>query len=424
MKRRTWLQQAGLFIGGISLSNHGNLVEDNKNRMRPKLENEHSNDRAYWVSIIHKMAAPILENISQETFQKNMPMVVSESFDGRNPKVGYLEAFGRLLAGIAPWLALPNDGSEEGKIRDKLLKQALLGIQHGVNPNSPDYFAWRDQSKQTLVDAAHLALAFLRAPKTLWDPLPARTKQQVIAEFKHIRWIVPNESNWLLFAAMTETFLFHVGVEPERIKIDHAIEKFDKDWYVGDGWYSDGDRFSFDHYNGFVIHCMLVETLKHNTPVSEKYEEQYQRAYRRMQRYAVHLERMISPDGYYPVIGRSSTYRNGGFQPLAAVALDNKLPESLSPAQVRCAMTAMLKNIYNHELYDQHGWLVLGLTSANQGNIADSYTNSGSLYEASLSFIALGLPETDPFWSSKPEQWTSQKAFSGQKFPRDYYVTY
>lgn len=331
MKRRTWIQKAGLFIGGITLTKNNIETSTLKTQNTTILNKESSNDRAYWVEVINKMASPILENISNETFQKNMPMVVSESFDGRNPKVGYLEAFGRLLAGIAPWLALPADESPEGKLRSKFLKQSLLGIQHGVNPTSSDYFAWRDKSKQTLVDAAHLALAFLRAPEALWQPLPKETKKQVIAEFKHIRWIIPNESNWLLFAAMTETFLFSVGVEPERQKIEHAIDKFDKDWYVGDGWYSDGDRFSFDYYNGYVIHCMLVETLKHNTKVSTEYDEKYKRAYRRMQRYAEHLERMISPEGYYPVIGRSSTYRNGGFQPLATVALDKKLPKTLKP---------------------------------------------------------------------------------------------
>jgi len=424
MKRRTWIQQAGLLFGGIAVSNSSSNAAIRKQPIPDHEIMNESDDRSYWVSVISKMASPILENISKGTFQKNMPMVVSESFDGRNPKVGYLEAFGRLLAGMAPWLNLPADQTEEGKTRAKFLKQSQLGIQNCVDPSSPDYFAWRDSSKQTLVDAAHLALAFLRAPQVLWEPLPEKTKKQVIEEFKHIRWIQPNESNWLLFTSMTETFLYSIGEEPQRQKIDYAIEKFDKDWYVGDGWYSDGDRFSFDYYNGYVIQCMLVETLRHNLNADAKYKELFERAYKRMQRYASHQERMISPDGYYPVIGRSSTYRNGAFQPLASIALDKKLPEELKAGQVRAALTAVLKHIYNNDIYDKYGWLVLGLTSANQGNLADTYTNVGSLYEASLSFIALGLPANDEFWTSKSEKWTSQKAFSGEKFPKDYYVTY
>src|SRR5690606_40539903 len=77
-------------------------------------------------------------------------------------------------------------------------------------------------STQTLVDAAHLAQAFLRAPKALWEPLSEVTKQRVVEEFKLLRRIKPNESNWLLFAAMTETFLYFIGEDCVREKIDYA----------------------------------------------------------------------------------------------------------------------------------------------------------------------------------------------------------
>lgn len=424
MKRRTWIQSAGLMIAGLAMQEnraYAGLNETNTDGLASKYLA--TDDRAYWVSILSKMANPILENISKGTFQKNMPMVVSESFDGRNPKVGYLEAFGRLMAGMAPWLGLKDDASEEGKLRKKYREQALLGIQHGFDPSSPDYFSWRGKEGQTLVDAAHLALGFLRAPQALWEPLPDKTKQQVIEELKYIRWIKPGQNNWLLFSSITETFLYSIGVEPNRESIDSAINKFDQDWYVGDGWYSDGNHFAFDHYNGYIIHCMLVETLKHNLKAGN-YQEKYDRAYKRMQRYAQHLERMISPEGYFPIIGRSSTYRNGAFQPLAQVALDKKLPEHLSYGQIRNGLTAILKNIYKHDLYDQYGWLILGFTSTDQGNMADTYTNAGSLYEASLSFLPLGLPADDEFWTSKSEELTSQRAFSGKKFPKDYHVKY
>lgn len=424
MKRRTWIQSAGLMLGAFAMQKNMAYASDKViDTADGTNQDPTNNDRAYWVSILSKMAQPILENISKGTFQKNMPMVVSESYDSRNPKVGYLEAFGRLLAGMAPWLGLKDDDTEEGKLRKKYREQALLGIQHGFDPNSADYFDWRGKEGQTLVDAAHLALGILRAPQALWEPLPEKTKQQVIDEMKYIRWIKPGQNNWLLFASITETFLYTVGVEPNRESIDLAINKFDQDWYVGDGWYSDGSRFAFDHYNGYIIHCMLVETLKHNLKAGD-YQEKYDRAYKRMQRYAHHLERMISPEGYFPIIGRSSTYRNGAFQPLAQVALDKKLPENLSYGQIRNGLTAILKNIYKHDLYDQYGWLILGFTSKEQGNIADTYTNTGSLYEATLSFLPLGLPADDEFWTASSEELTSQRAFSGKKFPKDYQVKY
>lgn len=63
--------------------------------------------------------------------------------------------------------------------------------------------------------------------------------------------------------------------------------------------------------------------------------------------------------------------------------------------------------------------------SATQPSTDDrAYTNSGSLYTASLSFLPLGLPPTHAFWSDAAAQWSSQKAFAGLPFPKDYYVTY
>ena len=41
-----------------------------------------------------------------------MPLATSPTFDSRSPKVPYLEAVGR--AGVAAWLALPDDDTEEG----------------------------------------------------------------------------------------------------------------------------------------------------------------------------------------------------------------------------------------------------------------------------------------------------------------------
>lgn len=236
MKRRLLLKLlGGAGMGALATSFAG---EAKANVTASERNNYRENDRAYWVSILHKMAAPILSNISKEQWRKNMPMEVSPTFDSRDPGVGYLEAFGRLLAGMAPWLELADDATEEGKLRKKLRDQALLGIQYGVDPKSPDYFTWRGPSSQTLVDAAHLALAFLRAPKALWQPLDQATKERVVEEFKLLRKIKPNESNWLLFAAMTETFLYSIGEECAREKIDYAVNKFDQEWYVGDGWYA------------------------------------------------------------------------------------------------------------------------------------------------------------------------------------------
>ncbi|WP_240452821.1 MULTISPECIES: DUF2264 domain-containing protein [Sphingobacterium] len=423
MKRRSLLKGVALgsffgMIGGVFAKDNKDLEEENV-LVKSKVD-----DRAYWVSVLTKIATPILENISKQEFCKNMPMQVSPSYGNRDPNLGYLEAFARLLSGMAPWLALPDDHTEEGKLRKKFREQALLGVQHGVDPESPDYFVWRGAANQTVVDTAFLAMAFLRAPAALWEPLPELTKKQVVEEFKLQRRFKPNENNWLLFSAVTETFLHSIGEECLRERIDYAVEKFDKEWYVGDGWYSDGPKFHFDHYNGYVIHNMQVESLFHGMKGNTKYIEMYNRAYKRMQRYVQHLERMISPEGYPLVVGRSSTYRTAVFQPLAATILDNKLPQGITKGQARAALTAVFRNTFVDNTISESGWMTMGVVGDKQTSMADYYNNSGSLYIASLAFMPLGLSSDDEFWTTNPERWTTQKIWNGDPFPKDHYVNY
>jgi hypothetical protein len=281
---------------------------------------------------------------------------------------------------------------------------------------------------QPLVDSAFYTNAFLRAPKQLWEPLDRVSKQRVIAEIKGLRRVSPPYSNWLLFAAMNEAFLLSIGEEWDPVRIDLAVRKINE-WYVGDGWYSDGPRFHFDHYGSFVIHPMLVEILEVLVATGAKLNSLdgpalLDQAYRRMQRYGEHLERLIGPEGSFAPIGRSLTYRTAAFQPLGLLAWRKKLPESLPEGQVRAATMAAQRAIFSHPSnFNQQGFLTIGFTG-HQPRLGDSYSNNGSMYLASQSLIALGLPEDDSFWTAPGLPWTTKKAFAGEDFPKDYYVNY
>ena len=379
-------------------------------------------DRAYWSALLYKMASPVVMNMANGTLRSNMPVEKAPGYALKAEKVTYLEAVGRTMAGIAPWLALPDDNSQEGKQRRQLREALLRGISHGVNPNHPDYLNFRTEN-QPIVDAAFMALAFLRAPRALWEPLDTLTKKRVVEEFKALRSRSGAYNNWLLFAAVNEAFLLSVGEQPDPARIDFARRKI-TEWYVGDGWYSDGPSFSMDYYNSYVISPMLVELyavlLKHQRISRQDYDM----AVKRLVRQAEFLERFIAPDGSYPAFGRSITYRTGAFQALAQAALMNQLPEQVSPAQVRCGLTAVMKRMFEGcNNFDAQGWLVLGFCG-HQPGIADYYTSTGSLYLATLAFLPLGLPADHPFWTSPAADWTSKKAWGSQPFKKDYHVDY
>ena len=385
-------------------------------------KNPKSCDRDYWVGQAYKMARPVLENMAHGKLQQNMLTEFSPSFDNRNRKVVFMETFGRLMAGIAPWLALSDDGSDEAKQRKQLRDWALASYRNAVDPSSPDYLCW-GVSDQNLVDAAYIAESFLRAYDTLWQPLDSLTKRRYFQEFQRLRRIDPPYTNWLLFASTIESFLAKVGGGCDNFRVNMACRKVEE-WYVGDGWYADGPVFAFDYYSSYVFHAMYLETLqamidaKVNTRID--YNKYFDRALKRAQKYAIILERFISPEGTFPVIGRSTPYRLAAMQPLALLAWYQKMPKELSNGQVRAALTQVIHRMFDHQNnYNQKGFLTIGFCGS-QPETADWYTNNGSLYMTSLSFMPLGLPANHPFWTDAPQPWTQVKAWNGKPFPKDH----
>lgn len=393
-----------------------------------KEQRKNVDDRTYWTDMLYKIASPVLSNMSKGELSKNMQLELSPTWDGRDKRVSYMECFGRLMSGLAPWLSLPDDDTAEGKQRKQLREWALKSYANSVDPDSPDYLLWRNEG-QPLVDAAYIASSFLRAPKQLWEPLDELTKKRYIEEFQQLRRIDPPYTNWLLFSAMVETFLMSVDAEYDMFRIHTAIRKIEE-WYVGDGWYSDGSHFAFDYYNSFVIQPMYVQVLEvlvdrkmrlrdKNLEVVQK---NFETAQKRMQRFGIILERFISPEATFPVFGRSMTYRMGVFQPLSLLCLRGELPQELTEGQVRNALTNVMKRMFSVEgNFNKGGFLQLGF-AGHQPDLADWYTNNGSLYLTTEVFLPLGLPADHSFWTSPSEDWTAKKAWSGQSFPKDHAI--
>ena len=60
---------------------------------------------------------------------KNMQLELSPPLGTDVINVAHMETFGRLMAGISPWLALPDDDTEEGKMRKQMREWAVLAYK-------------------------------------------------------------------------------------------------------------------------------------------------------------------------------------------------------------------------------------------------------------------------------------------------------
>jgi hypothetical protein len=373
-------------------------------------------DRAYWVSALRRLADPILTNLANGTLKARMP--VEQAAGGTRQTVTHLEAVGRLVAGIAPWLELPADDTPEGRLRAEYAALTRRALARAVDPTSPDFLNFT-RSSQPLVDAAFLAEGVLRAPRALREALDPATTRQLIAALESTRVITPGFNNWLLFSATVEAGLKRLGAPYDRVRVDYALRQHDQ-WYKGDGTYGDGPAFHFDYYNSYVIHPMMLDVLDAVRDDYAAWKTLAPRAEERARRYAAIQERLIAADGSFPAVGRSIAYRAGAFHLLARSALHRTLPDDVSPAQVRGALTALQRRTLEAPgTFDAAGWLRIGL-AGHQPGVGEAYISTGSLYLCATALLPLGLAPGDPFWSAPAQPWTAVKAWSGQPFPIDH----
>ena len=70
-------------------------------------------DREYWLDVLTRLTEPVLTNLAEGRLRQRMPVEIAPAGRPERRDYTHLEAVGRLLTGIAPWLELPDDGSPD-----------------------------------------------------------------------------------------------------------------------------------------------------------------------------------------------------------------------------------------------------------------------------------------------------------------------
>ena len=370
--------------------------------------------RQYWLQLMDQIARPVLSALAEDKLRQVLPIESKSSREDRE-QYTYLEAFGRTLTGIAPWLELEGLTGEEAALQAEYRRMVLAGLHNAVTPGAKDEMNFA-HGHQPIVDAAFLAHAILRAPKQLWHALPKEDQVNLVRKMKETRTRKPFLCNWLLFSAMIECFI-HLAGEPDwdPMRIDMAV-RMHFDWYKGDGFYGDGKDFHMDFYNSYVIHPMMIDILRHVQQEDWEWARMLPDAEKYGAHYATFMEHLIMPDGSYPILGRSNTYRFGAFHILAQAALEDLLEPAITPAQVRCAMTAVMQRIMAFDNFDAEGFLRIGVCG-HQPDMGEVDISTGSLYLCLAAFLPLGLKEDAAFWADPDAPWTMKRMWAGEDMP-------
>ncbi|WP_316753012.1 DUF2264 domain-containing protein [Streptomyces herbicida] len=340
--------------------------------------------RAHWEAAADALLAAVEPYATEDRALYHLPGD-HESWSGRLSDG--LEGYARTLL----LAAFRRDENTLGRYADGLAAGAS-----GVWPRIED-------RSQPLVEAASIALALRLTRPLLWDRLDESVRARAAAWLADALTAEPWPCNWELFPVTVGGFLQEIGYESDasRKAVERGLERIEQ-WYVGDGWYSDGPGRAFDYYNGWAMHLypVLHAWLADDAGLLDLYGG-------RLERHLADYARLFGGDGAPMLQGRSLTYRFATTAPLWLGALTGRTP--LAPGETRRLASGALKYFLDREAVDEHGLLSLGWHGPDAA-LLQGYSGPASPYWASKGFLGLLLPADHAVWTAAEEPGPAERA--------------
>lgn len=308
------------------------------------------------------------------------------------PRSDSLEAFARtfLLASFR----IAGDPQETGWIADWYAK----GLDAGTNPGNPDRWPTPGELGQAKVEAASLAVGLALTRDVLWDKLPQRVQEQLVAWFETVIGEEYPPINWVWFQIVVETFLASVGGRYSDGDIDAGLAIHDS-LYRGHGWFADGPERAYDHYVGwaFQVYPQLWALM---VPDDPRVQARKKLDGERLADFLDDAACLVGGNGAPLIQGRSLIYRFAAAAPFWAGELSGHT--RLAPGMSRRAASGMLDYFARRGAITGSGLLSIGWHGEFPG-MRQSYSGAGSPYWAAKGFLGLALPADHRVWTTVEE---------------------
>lgn len=317
-------------------------------------------------------------------------LYLGASAAGYGMHIAKMEGFSRILWGLTPFFA---GGGIENEYKEIYQK----GIVNGTDPNHEEYWGDLGNNDQRMVEMASIGLSLLMTPEVLWNPINEQEKKNLASWLYQINNYTQPDNNWNFFCVLVNVALKKCNMPYSEERINYGKERYES-FYIGNGWYSDGNRPQKDYYTSFGIHfyCLLyAKYMEQDDPETcRRYKE-------RAKIFAESFIYWFDEEGRALPFGRSQTYRFAqvAFWSVYAVVMGEE-----------CSYLGVVKGIIgrhirywmNQPIFDNGGALTIGYCYPNL-NISEAYNSPGSPYWAFKAFLCLSLEDDNKFWHIKEE---------------------
>ena len=312
-----------------------------------------------------------------------------------------LEGFARPLWGLTP-LAAGGGSFDHWELYRR-------GLTNGTDPEHPEYWGAVNSTDQRMVELAAIGFTMRLLPDKVWQPLSQQAKSNLAAYLKHARGFDYADNNWKFFRILVDLGLEECGVEFDRSLTEKYLEELDG-FYLGDGWYRDGNIRRVDHYIPFAMHfygLIYAALARGDDKRVAAYKE-------RATLFAKDIRHWFDEDGGTLAFGRSLTYRFacGGIWGALAFADIEALPWG----EIKGQYMRHLRWWADKPIANRDGVLSVGYGYPNLF-MSESYNSAGSPYWALKAFLPLALPADHPFWTAEESEAVTDEAPIPLKHP-------
>ena len=338
--------------------------------------------RADFQRALIELCEPFADAVS---FERQLDALCGQPSAHYGPRVARLELVARLLWGLAPLAA--GGGEYRG------WPQIRAAIAAGTDADHPQYWGRPADRDQRIVESAGLGFGLALCPEQLWEPLDADQRANLSGWLREAAHCRTYDNNWLLFATVVGLGLGRVGEPLEPSIAEQAFERVEA-FYLGDGWYSDGEPgTAVDHYGAWALHyySLINARLGARAPTARE----------RARSFAPRYLDWFAADGAGLAFGRSLTYRFAQAAFFGAMAFADE-PGPGGWGVLRGAWARNLRWWGRQPILNGDGTLSIGYAYPNL-QMSESYNSTASPYWAFKAFLPLALPDSHPFWTNAEE---------------------
>lgn len=301
-----------------------------------------------------------------------------------------LEGIARILWGVVPLVA----GGGEFPYW-KLVRNA---ITQGTDPQHKNFWGDTQDMDQRSVEMAALGYMLALAPDHTWKPLNLREKSNLVQWLAKIQNQKMPQNNWLFFTVLVQAGLRNVGCE-DLIQSNVEAEYLSRleSWYIGKGWYGDGEKQTIDHYGGFAMHFygLIYASLpeQSNPCLAQLFRK-------RASDFANPFKYWFAATGESLVQGRSLTYRfaTAGFWGALAIAEECPIPIG----EIKGLWARQIRHWKNKPIFTTDGRLTRGYDFPNL-QMCEVYNSPTSPYWSMKAFLPLLLSNNSSFWKAEEQ---------------------